>query len=168
MEDRLRLDERPPLDLEERAILRERILPGDLDLTTYARGAYPAHHSWVGEHFSYEIIREDGAIELAIHSVTPVSLTKHLRFDREGRLAVRYAWNPGTAGQGDKFAAELSLFRPLPVSATPMAEIWTYSVDTVAKSERGLDRTRQGESVTVRWPVELGSAELRLEPAAGS
>ena len=32
----------------------------------------------------------------------------------------------------------------------------------MAKSERGLDRTRQGESVTLRWPVELGAASVEF------
>jgi 4-alpha-glucanotransferase len=163
IENQLRLDERPPLDLEDRAILRERILPGWLDLATYVRGGYATRQTWARTHFTYEIAREDDAIEIALHSPAPASLSKHLRFHRDGRLTVRYAWNPGGAAQGDKFAVELSLFRPVPVSATPMAEIWTHAVETVAKSERGLDRTRQGESVTVRWPAELGSAELRLE-----
>jgi Domain of unknown function (DUF1926) len=51
--------------------------------------------------------------------------------------------------------------------ATPAAEEWRFDIETVAKSERGFDRTRQGENVTLRWPVELGAAALELAPGAG-
>ena len=65
---------------------------------------------------------------------------------------------------GDFFAVEVSLFRPLGIVATPDADVWGHPVETIAKSERGLDRTVQGESVTLRWPVELGAASVRLTP----
>jgi hypothetical protein len=48
--------------------------------------------------------------------------------------------------------------------ATPTPEEWRFDIETVAKSERGFDRTRQGENVTLRWPVELGAAAVELEP----
>jgi len=44
----------------------------------------------------------------------------------------------------------------------PAADIWTFPIETVAKSERGLDRTRQGESFTLRWPVEIGTATIEI------
>jgi hypothetical protein len=57
---------------------------------------------------------------------------------------------------------ELSVFGTLEPAAAPEAEVWRHPVETVAKSERGLDRTRQGESITLRWPVSLGAAGLHL------
>lgn len=36
----------------------------------------------------------------------------------------------------------------------------------VTQSERGLDRTRQGESVTIRWPVALGGGSVELVPVS--
>jgi hypothetical protein len=32
-------------------------------------------------------------------------------------------------------------------------------------SERGLDRTRQGESITFRWPIALAGASVELKSA---
>jgi hypothetical protein len=80
---------------------------------------------------------------------------------------VRYGWDPALGGgdQGERFTTELSLFAPLEIDCSPEAETWRYSIDTVAKSERGLDRTRQGESITLRWPVTAGEAEVNLLPA---
>ena len=45
------------------------------------------------------------------------------------------------------------------------ADPLTSKVAVVAKSERGLDRTRQGESLTFRWPARLGEASLQVRPA---
>jgi alpha-amylase/4-alpha-glucanotransferase-like protein len=60
----------------------------------------------------------------------------------------------------------LSLFTPLELRPEPEAELWTFPIETVAKSERGFDRTRQGDSVTLRWPVRLGEASVRLTLAS--
>ena len=66
------------------------------------------------------------------------------------------------AAPDDLFAVELSLFGLLRPEPEPAAEWWRFPIETVAKSERGLDRTRQGESITLRWPVRLGSASVTL------
>jgi hypothetical protein len=70
--------------------------------------------------------------------------------------------------ENDSFSTELSVFGTLELGTTPDAEWWRYPVETVAKSERGLDRTRQGESITLRWPVSLGAAVVRLPQTVSS
>ena len=161
----IRLDTRPPLDREDRALLLERILPASLGLEDYARGDYPRVHSWAGLRFEYAIRRRRGALEIACAAgVDTVRLAKLIRFAGEGEVTVRYAWSPGLAPE-DVFTTELSLAGDLTVEASPAAEIWRHPIETVAKSERGLDRTRQGESLTVRWPARLGEASLTLRPA---
>jgi hypothetical protein len=37
-----------------------------------------------------------------------------------------------------------------------------HPIETVSKSEKGFDRTVQGESVVVLWPAQLGTASLHL------
>lgn len=165
IEEGIRLDTRPPLDREDRALLLERILPASLGLEDYARGDYPRVHSWAGLRFEYAIRRRRGALEIACAAgVDTVRLAKLIRFAGEGEVTVRYAWSPGLAPE-DVFTTELSLAGDLTVEASPAAEIWRHPIETVAKSERGLDRTRQGESLTVRWPARLGEASLTLRPA---
>ena len=79
---------------------------------------------------------------------------------------MRWTWDPAAAEPGDRFATELSLAGPVSgFAATPPAEEWRFDIETVAKSERGFDRTRQGENVTLRWPVELGAAQWSSGPA---
>ena len=164
LEDQLRLSERPAVDADDRAMLQERILPHTLALETYACGGYDAAFSWARTGFSYQLLREPGAVELHFRSAdgTRHALEKAIRFEADGTITVRYAWGHDAGAPGDLFAVELSLFRPLAVTATPEAMIWTHPVETVAKSERGLDRTRQGDSLTIRWPVEAGAGSLLI------
>jgi hypothetical protein len=77
---------------------------------------------------------------------------------------VSYAWDPGLAAPEDWFAPEVSIASPLDFECSPKAEIWQFPIETVAKSERGFDRTRQGESVTLRWPVTVGEASVEVSP----
>jgi hypothetical protein len=78
---------------------------------------------------------------------------------------VSYAWDTVVAHADDIFATELSLAGPLDVRCTPGGEEWRFDIETLAKSERGLDRTRQGESLTLRWPVHRGHAGVEIRPA---
>jgi hypothetical protein len=91
-------------------------------------------------------------------------LAKLIRFASDGGMTVSYAWDAGAGGPDDVFSTEISLAGPLQPETTPAAEPWRYDIETIAKSERGLDRTRQGESLTLRWPVRLGEATLVLRP----
>jgi alpha-amylase len=166
IEEGLRLTERPPTDCDDRAILQERVLPGWLTLEEYRRGGYAVAYSWAAAGFNYQIVNQPEAIELRCQSGdgSRHRLGKRLRFEPDGSVVASYEWGADAGAPGDFFAVELSLFRPLRIASTPAADTWVHPVETVAKSERGLDRTLQGESVTLRWPVELGAASVRLTP----
>jgi alpha-amylase len=165
IEEGLRLDARPPLDHDDRALLVDRILPRGVSLDDYERGDYWAVLSWARRPLACTVERRDGGVEIVCTDADGrARLEKRIRFEAGGRLVVRWTWNPASAERGDVFASELSLGGPVRLGPTPAAEEWRFPIETVAKSERGLDRTRQGESVTLRWPVELGAAELSLDP----
>jgi 4-alpha-glucanotransferase len=165
IEEGIRLDAPPPLDREDRALLVERILPVSLGLDAYATGDYPRVHSWAGHRFEYAIQRRRGTLEIACAAgADDLRLAKLIRFDGDGQVTVRYAWSPGLAPE-DLFTTELSLAGEIAIEGSPAAEIWRHPIETVAKSERGLDRTRQGESLTLRWPARQGEASLTLRPA---
>ena len=167
IEEGIRLDARPPLDPEDRAMLLERVLPGSLGLEDYARGDYLPIHSWARAAFHYAVQRRRGALEIACATGDGAErLAKLFRFASDGEMTVRYAWDPARRAPTTCFTTELSLAGPLDVSATPEPEAWRYDIETVAKSERGLDRTRQGESLTLRWPARLGEASVVLRPPA--
>jgi alpha-amylase len=165
----IRLDVRPPVDAEDRALLVERILPGDLDPDRYARGEYQPLVSWARSPAEHAVRRRGGALEVSLAlDAGGRRLEKVLRFERGGGVEARYRWDPALAVENDRFTTELSVFGTLEPGATPDAEWWRYPVETVAKSERGLDRTRQGESITLRWPGSLGAAVVRLPQTVSS
>jgi 4-alpha-glucanotransferase len=161
----IRLDQRPPLDPDDRALLADRVLPGGLSLATYAAGDYWPAHTWARSPCSFRIERDVDLIEIVCSfrsSTGETSLEKRLGFAADGSFRVSYRWDPSLGQRDDLFATELSLFAPLSLRTDPTADVWTFPIETVAKSERGLDRTRQGESVTLRWPVHLGSASVGI------
>jgi alpha-amylase/alpha-mannosidase (GH57 family) len=162
IEQGIRLEQRPPLDADDRALFVDRVLPAGLELDQYASGDYWPVRSWAQSQCSFTIERSPEAIEIVCRNE---ALTKQLSFSADGALAVSYRWDPSVGQPDDLFAPELSLFAPLELRADPAADVWTFSIETVAKSERGLDRTRQGDSVTLRWPVHLGGASVEIEPA---
>jgi alpha-amylase len=161
IEQGIRLEQRPPLDADDRALFVDRVLPPGLELEQYASGDYWPVRAWAQSRCSFTIERSRDAIEIVCRSE---ALTKQLSFSPDGRLAASYRWDPSVGQPDDLFAPELSLFAPLELRTEPAAEIWTFPIETVAKSERGLDRTRQGESVTLRWPVHVGEASVEVDP----
>jgi alpha-amylase len=158
-------DQRPPLDPEDRALLVERVLPEGLPLLSYAAGDYWAAHSWARTPCGFRIERAQDLIEIVCSfrsSTGEISLEKRLGFAPDGSLRVSYRWDPALGQTEDLFTTELSLFAALDIHSEPPADVWTFLIETVAKSERGLDHTRQGDSVTLRWPVQLGHASIDI------
>ena len=162
----IRLDERPPLDSEDRALVLERILPRGVGAGDYARGAYWPVLSWARRRCECTVARRKGGLEVAcVAEGGREGLSKRIRFEPDGRITLSYAWDTSIADPEDLFAPEFSIARDLKLRCTPAADEWRYAIETVAKSERGLDRTRQGESVTLRWPIRLGKAVIEIGPA---
>ena len=168
LEEGFRLVERPPVDLEDRALFVDRVLPADLTADAYAAGSYTPVRSWARTAAHFQIADAEHAVEirLSFHA-DGAPLLKAIRITADGQLAVSYEWPPASDPDGAAFAPELSLFRPLALRFDPEPELWTFPVETVAKSERGLDRTRQGESLTPRWSLRLGRARVELGPLEG-
>jgi hypothetical protein len=168
IEEALRLDQRPPLDADPRALFVDRVLPRGLGLEQYAAGGYVPVHTWAQAPCSFTIRRAAEQVEIVCSFSGPSgaakTLEKRLTFARHGGLTVAYRWDPSIGEPDDLFAPEVSLYAALEFRAEPSADIWTFPIETVAKSERGFDRTRQGESVTLRWPVQAGEAVVEIEP----
>ncbi|HJR16077.1 MAG TPA: alpha-amylase/4-alpha-glucanotransferase domain-containing protein, partial [Gemmatimonadales bacterium] len=165
----LRLDRRPPSDADPRSLFAERVLSSELSLDQYAHGDYWPVKSWAQLPCNYTIERKSDGIEVVCSFLGGasgiVALEKLIAFASDGCITVRYTWDASAGQEDDFFTTELSLFAPLELRPEPSADVWTFSIETVAKSERGLDHTRQGDSVTLRWPVRLGEAVVELVPA---
>jgi hypothetical protein len=165
----VRLDARPPLDTDDRALLVDRVLPRGVTFEEFSRGDYWSVLSWARRRCRLAVARESGSVIVTCTEVEGrARLNKRLSFDPQGTITVSWTWDPAAADPDDMFTTELSLGGPVALEPKPPAEEWRFDIETVAKSERGLDRTRQGESVALRWPVQAAAARLviRPEPAA--
>jgi len=158
IEKRVRLDQLPPVDRDARALFVERVLPGALTLDVYAGGDYQPIVSWAGIPVAVDVRTVGAAVEVTCRAP---QLEKRIRCDAGGGLTVSYRWDEAAFPQDALFAPEVSLARPLELTCVPTADVWSFPVATVSKSERGLDETVQGHSLTPRWPV--GLAEARVE-----
>jgi alpha-amylase len=165
IEEGIRLSERPAVDAEPRALFLERVLPNQLSLNEYSGGSYRPARSWTQVPCSFRIERQHDTIAIVCSFAGEAALEKRIEFAGDGAIAVSYQWDLSIGLPDDWFAPELSIYAPLGIRTDPAAEVWTFPIETVAKSERGLDRTRQGDSLTLRWPVRLGEARVELAPA---
>jgi alpha-amylase len=148
----------PPADLDVRAILVDRVLPGWLHADAYARAEYTPLASWAGTPMTAEMRERGTECDVALKGG---GLEKTLTFTAAGGLRAAYRWDPAAFPADAVFAPELSLTRDVAIIA-PGADVWSYTITTVAKSERGLEETRQGVAITPRWPVSLGQAQLEI------
>jgi hypothetical protein len=114
-----------------------------------------------------EIARAGEDLELTFRPRNPEDrslIEKRLRFDARGGVRASYRWNPAGLPADSFFSTEMTLSRELPLRLSPQTPVWTFAVQTVAKSERGLDETHQGDSITPRWPIALGHAAIEITP----
>jgi hypothetical protein len=135
------------------------MLGPDVTADNHARADYSPIKSWARESLAFEVVSERDKVEIIC---TGEGLEKRIRFSRDGAIEVSWTWDTAGNNEGVHFATEISLFRPLEIEATPSAVKWVAPVETVAKSEKGLDRTIQGEAVTLLWEASLGAAALRI------
>jgi alpha-amylase len=164
IEHGLRLDALPPVDPHDRAILVERLHPAGNVTGLLERGEAPTARSWAREPMSLRVEREEDGIFVRL-AARDGSLVKELRVHDDGTVDVAFRWARGLV-DGGWFSTEISLAAPVAIVSEPAAQTVVYPIETVAKSEKGLDRTRQGESFTLLWNADLGTASLRLNPAA--
>ncbi len=160
IEKAARLAELPPEDLDDRAILVDRVLPAGLANDDYERARYTPLASWARTAMRAEVRAEAGAVTIVM---TGGGLEKSLSFDADGRLTAVWRWDAGAFPEGAVFAPELSLAKEAPLATVPAADVWRYDIRTVSKSERGLEETVQGVSFTPRWPASLGAATLTID-----
>ena len=155
----------PPEDQDDRALFVDRVLAGVLRFDEYSRGNFRPVRSWARAPMVAEIVEEDGRVVVVCrprNAEDQALLEKRIAFDARGSIQVDYRWNRAGLPADAFFSTELSLGHPIPVKFSPDAPVWTFPIQTVAKSERGLDETRQGESTTPRWPIAQGHATVSI------
>jgi alpha-amylase len=161
LEKSLALTELPPVDRNPRAIFQERVWPASLTAEALGKADEAPLHSWADQRAAWEVLPAGDGFEIALSFAR---MEKRLVVRPDGAVAVRFAWEPlGDWPPDAWFTTEISLFRPMVVDA-PGATLWRHPIETLSKSERGFDRTVQGESVTAGWPASAGSGAVLLRP----
>jgi hypothetical protein len=161
IEASLKLGELPPVDLDDRALFVERILSGAVTEDSYEIGEFTPITSTSRVSMTAEV--EAGAESVVVTLRSPDNLiAKQLTFFPDGRVRAKFSWNSSAFSEQSWFTSEVSLARPFTLDTEPKAEVWQHPIETVAKSERGLDRTLQGTSYLIRWPIGGGSGEVDL------
>ncbi len=151
----------PPFDREPRALFQERVLPAPVTLGRYASGDYQPLHSWAATAFQVHPTAAGSGVTLECAAGAP-RLDKRFELGPTGELVVTFTWEAAEFPPDAVFATELSLAQHVELRSTPPAEVWTFPISTTAQSERGLEETVQGQSVTLRWPVSAGRAVVHL------
>jgi alpha-amylase len=165
LEDSLALSELPPADLDDRALFIERVLPGSVTLASYERSDYQPIASTASLGMVAEVKARGNALTVELRA-RDGSLTKRLTFHDDANVSAEFSWDASRFSADAWFTTEISVSRPVELHGDADAEIWQHAIETVAKSERGLDRTLQGTCYLVRWPVSKGEARVRLVSSA--
>jgi alpha-amylase len=159
IEAALMIESPPPVDLDDRAIGVARLIPPEVSAATFAAAAYAPLQSWARARCttSHEA-RDDGMHVWCVNGGFGVEWT----FRESGSIRTHYWWDAARVPMGARFAVELSLAAPLRIDAPHALDIWRYDIETVGKSERGFERTKQGESVTPVFDAARGDAQFEL------
>jgi len=157
IEASLRLDQLPSVDSLPRALAVDRIIPGGTSRDLFIEGSVVSLREWHGESPRCQAARQGDRIEVIL--AWP-DLTKRITVLAGGHLEVTWQWDPAAWPVDAEFCSEWSCFAPLDLVTDAVQD--RYPVETVAKSERGLDRTVQGEAIVLRWPGSAGSAVVRV------
>ncbi len=164
IEKALHMSDLPPVDLDARALLQERVLSAKTTQLEIERAAYTPIHSWTTTRFHVQHRIEAGTARIELRSTegSPI-LVKAIHISPDPHVTVDFEWRASEFTAGDFFSTELSFSQVAPIVTSDAAgTIWWYPIETVAKSERGLDRTRQGMTALIRWPVALGRGTLQI------
>jgi alpha-amylase len=163
LEEGLKLDALPPVDLDVRALGLDRVLAAGVTATEYEAADYLPVRSWASDAFDAEVVEGVDVVEVVLKSGGIGALEKRLTFQSDGAVDIHYIWDPGAFPPDAWFAPEFSLAQDPGLGfVPPPAAIQRHDIVTVSKKESGYEETVQGVSVTPRWPVTSGAAVVRI------
>jgi len=159
LEERLELSTLPPFDAYPRALFQERLL-GTVDSPeALAASMVEIHRDWGAEAGRLEAEPTDHTTPTLSFRIAFEGMTKRISVDEHGTLSAEFTWD-GT-DDAPWFATELSVAGQVEIETNAVRE-WRYPIETVAKSERGFDRTIQGTAIILAWPAPVGHGKVIL------
>lgn len=180
IEESATLDRLPPIDADVRTLVRDRVLGAEVAQEAYRNGDFTPLWAPGARSDGGVVSDTGGASSTGGVAMNPVrssasdglgmltwrfendGVRKSIELREDGRLRVSWTWDPGAFPGDAHFAPELSLGAPVDLAFDPEPELWRYPIVTTSKCPDGFEEITQGESVTPRWPVELGAASMTL------
>lgn len=153
----LSLEVLPPVDDRTRALAVDRVVNGATTVATFAAGVIEELAPWQVAPASTVV--ETAAEQLSVTLTWP-GRSKRITVGPGGAVEVLLTWDAESLPEGALVTSEWSCFAPVEWQ-TDATEIWRYQVETTAKSERGFERTTQGDAVVLVWPAGTGQAFVR-------
>ena len=150
----------PPVDTEPRGLFVDRVIPLATSRDDFINGRSVPIRSWAAQEMQADDRAADDVATLAFRCH---DLTKTIAV-RATAISCEWHWNPDQHPLHAWFTTELSYSAPLAVEA-PGSERWSYDIETVAKSEKGFDRSSQGSALVLRWPIAAGTARVTVSAA---
>jgi len=162
LEHDLTLSELPPVDTEPRALFVERIYGAEVDRRAVESSVARGLISWATCACAWETETAEDALLVRLRPRDdPAAFEKVISFGPEGLRHVSFRWLPPNPSHA-WFTTEISHRGELSVTGDAAPEVWTYPIETIAKSERGFERIRQGTAQLLRWPAALGKARVTI------
>lgn len=162
------LTELPPADLDVRSLLHVRVVDATLTEAQWQRATYAPLATFTRMALSaitsrpsadrVEVVMTGGDAAAEFRMVLTVHDNGELQYDID--------WSRVSPPPQSLVAIEVSLGArtPVKVACTGAAIRWTMPIETIAKSERGLERTVQGRAIVFLVAVGSGSAQVRFTP----
>jgi alpha-amylase len=164
LEQRLTLSQLPPADDYVRAIFQERVLRADTSLQDCVAAACRPLWDGTSAVYAARVISTSASVTVSLVPLVPGAplLEKQLTVASDGGVTATFTWDPARLPEGAWFSTELSCTQQPELACDADAQCWRYDVETASKSERGLERTRQGVALLVRWPGKVGSGRVTI------
>ncbi len=167
----------PLLDPGPLGLFQEMVIAGDDDLTapdpesrsagaprTWPYTGRPPIVDWSSALMGIEGLDVSGDAIVVTLSTTGEDPTLHKRITlrNDGSLVLSLDWRESGIPSETTFLTRICLAHPVAVAGSNEPRVTRERVVTLSRSEQGFERVDQGESITLAWPAELGSAAVEL------
>ncbi len=158
IEHSLRLDERPPVDPHDRALGVDVLLPHEATTEAIVAGTQEPIRSWAREQLETQVAVDEDLVTLTL-AAPDRSLVKKIEVTARGQVTISWRWAP----ERGWFTSEFSFSDVPDAKPDRDAKLVRYPIETVSKSEKGLDRTVQGDSIVVVWDGMRAEGKVTLQ-----
>ncbi|MEO7522239.1 MAG: alpha-amylase/4-alpha-glucanotransferase domain-containing protein [Gemmatimonas sp.] len=158
----------PPADLDVRSLLQVRVVQASLTERMWRDAAYTPLRSFTRSPLSAatpEVSASEVRIAMSGNGID-AGLLISVRVRANGEITYDIDWRALALAPGALVALEASLGArtAVTVACDDASTRWESPIESVAKSERGLERTVQGKAVLMLVPVAKGHARVTFAP----